>query len=67
MKVAAPPQIYILQQSCHHTPEPINLNPEPSFLFSIVFSEANFNILKFIFIWKRTILQTVKGSGESFL
>ena len=48
-------------------PEPINLNPEPSFLFSIVFSEANFNIPKFIFIWKRTILQTVKGSSESFL
>ena len=29
MKVAAPPQIYILQRSCHHNPEPINLNPEP--------------------------------------
>ena len=27
MKVAAPPQIYILQRSCHHNPEPINLNP----------------------------------------
>ena len=27
MKVAAPPQIYILQRSCHESPEPIN--PEP--------------------------------------
>ena len=32
MKVAAPPQIYILQRSCHHNPEPINLN-----LFPILF------------------------------
>ncbi len=29
MKVAASPQIYILQRSCHHNPELINLNPEP--------------------------------------
>ena len=29
MKVAAPPQIYILQRSYHHNHEPINLNPEP--------------------------------------
>ena len=29
MVVAASPQIYILQRSCHHNPEPINLNPEP--------------------------------------
>ena len=28
MKVAAPPQIYILQRSCHHNPEPINLEPD---------------------------------------
>ena len=28
MKVAASPQIYILQRSCHHNPELINLNPE---------------------------------------
>ena len=27
MVVAASPQIYILQRSCHHNPEPINLNP----------------------------------------
>ena len=27
MKVAASPQIYILQRSCHHNPEPINLTP----------------------------------------
>ena len=32
MKVAASPRIYILQRSCHHNPEPINLNPEPVFL-----------------------------------
>ena len=30
---AAPPQIYILQRSCHHNPEPINLNPEPNLCF----------------------------------
>ena len=29
MKVAAPPQIYILQRSYHESPEPINLNHEP--------------------------------------
>ena len=33
MKVAAPLQIYILQRSCHHNPEPINLNPEPYLCF----------------------------------
>ena len=27
MVVAASPQIYILQRSCYHNPEPINLNP----------------------------------------
>ena len=33
MVVAAPPQIYILQRSCHHNLEPINLNPEPNLCF----------------------------------
>ena len=36
VKVAAPPQIYILQRSCHHHPEPINLNLEP-FSFPLLY------------------------------
>ena len=41
MVVAASPQIYILQRSCHHNPEPINLNLEPRALndkFMIIIS-----------------------------
>ena len=33
MVVATPPQVYILQRSCHHNLEPINLNPEPNLCF----------------------------------
>ena len=33
MKAAASPQIYILQRSCYHNPESINLNPEPNLCF----------------------------------
>lgn len=32
----ASPQIYILQRSCHHHPEPINLNFEP-FSFPLLY------------------------------
>ena len=41
--VAAPPQIYILQRSCHHNLEPANLNLEPiSSLFTCLSGSCSF-------------------------
>ena len=55
MVVAASPQIYILQRSCHHNPEPINLNPEPRILnnklmimISAIHNEYYINVHLFI-------------------
>ena len=55
MVVAASPQIYILQRSCHHNPEPINLNPEPRILnnklmimISVIHNEYYINVHLFI-------------------
>ena len=62
MVVAASPQIYILQRSCYHNPEPINLNPEPRTLnnklmimISVTHNEYHINAHLFISFIKTMI------------
>ena len=62
MVVAASPQIYILQRSCHHNPEPINLNPEPrtlnnkfAIIINIMHNEYYINAYLFISFIKTMI------------
>ena len=62
MVVAASLQIYILQRSCHHNPEPINLNPEPRILnnklmimISVIHNEYHINAHLFISFIKTMI------------
>ena len=53
MVVAASPQIYILQRSCHHNPEPINLNPwtlNDKFMIIISIIHDEYYIVTHLFI-----------------
>ena len=60
MVVAASPQIYILQRSCHHNPEPINLNPRTlnnkyKIMISMIYNEYYINTHLFISFIKTMI------------